>query len=398
MLCERGSSSCSPPKRRRKVRGRFDEHRLPPRSRLLKGTSAQPEPGQPGHQLHEVNIAIVPFGSDAQPLDLSYAAFSQSFSNPFADLTTDGTPDLEQAVRSLTMVNNGITTTSYAGLFWSFNFPAATNFQAAVQTVDRLFAGAQTPDRNQVFFLTDGGATTEPTDAEIAQLASRGIDFTAAQITGTAVTASLTRLASGIDAAAESTGIALLVADPDQLSQRLAAALSITSVTVNGQPVDVLDPTGNFFKAETLATGPNTFVVTSHDGNGRATSQTLTLIGVDPTAGIDFTSLEPVSPLGSLSYHAATFNRQTRTLHTDVTLTALGAGLPTAPLTSPIVAVFDTIAPAAVALSSAEGTTPTNGAGFQPARPYVTFDTEFPTTGLAPGATSTAIPLSFENL
>ena len=215
-----------------------------------------------------------------------------------------------------------------------------------------------------MFFLTDGEPNPggEAPAELLDQVAERGIEFHAVQITGTAVSAPLQFMADTIDAHADSTGTAQLVSDPNGLSATLFAAAdtAVTSVQVNGQPAALLDEAGEFYAAVRIEPGDNPLTVEAFAENGVRRAVTLTLIGTPAEPELDFTRLQDVTALGGLTYSGTTYNRQTRTLHARAELPALDAPLQSEPL----VAVFAPIAPPSVQLA--------NPAGFTPAgEPYV---------------------------
>jgi len=164
---------------------------------------------------------------------------------------------------------------------------------------------------------------------------------------------------------------------------------SIVGVTVNDQPVDALDAAGNFFSLVTVQPGANVFTFTAIDTLGSQDTVALTLTGIDPPgAGFDVDNLQNVTAFGQFDFQATTFNRRTRTLLADVRLTNTGPES----LPAPSLAVVDPIQPPSVSLVGQVSNLPSPDD-----RPYVAFDTEIPSTGLAPGSTSGSIQLEFSN-
>jgi hypothetical protein len=111
---------------------------------------------------------------------------------------------------------------------------------------------------------------------------------------------------------------------------------------------------------------------------------TTTSLSGNPVGPFDFAHLQDITPLGQLTYFGTTFNRHTHTLYAAVQLTDVA---PVA-LGHTVLLVFDRFTPPAVRPAVADGFHPDG-------RPFVAFTSELGPTGLQPGATSAALPLSF---
>ena len=318
-------------------------------------------------------VSVIPFASQGVPLDLNLHPWIQSFAAPDADADDDGVFDVDAAVRSLAVGRLPI--------------GEGTNFMDAVAVTDALVARAADAGRTQVLFLTDGESSVQLGSGPIESLAARGVEFHGFQITGNTVTTALQTLTDAIDAGSASTGDATLVADPNDLAVALLVAAEIATVTADGADVETLDAAGHFFTTVTLDVGPNVFTIAVTDTTGRTATADLTLIGVDPNAPTDFSTLVDATLPAELLYSGTTFNRQTNTLYADARLVNQGED----PLHSGVLAVFERITPAAVTLDNPAGLHPDS------ARPYVRFETGFGPGGLATGESSDPLSLSFGN-
>jgi hypothetical protein len=190
-------------------------------------------------------------------------------------------------------------------------------------------------------------------------------------------------MANVINAGSNSTGVARLVSDPEDLTSALLATLQIAGVTVNGQSVHAYDSAGNFFTPVAIAPGPNTFTVSAIDSLGNSVERTITLHGVDPAGSA---VVHDVTNRADVGYQATTFNRLTRSLHVEQTLTNSGPSN----LRATVTAAVDQISVASVDLTTFDGTL---GDG----RSFVDYDTEFTSGNLPPNTTSDQIPLAFAN-
>ncbi len=347
-------------------------------------------------QAQNTLVSIIAFGGrtifvptdGAEPLDLGPGLFNQSFRDPAADIDRDGTPDFEQAVRSMYFFSPGLGGFSGARRYRNVSIGSATDFGEAIREVAGLLDRAPAADQTQIFFLTDGipsAADAIPTDEELAALAARGIAFRGFQISGDSVTDAVQRLAVQIDADPRSSGGTTLVRDPNDLGGAVIESVRMIGVTVNGRAVPSFDAGGNFFAPITLSLGENLFTLTAIDSQGRSTSRTITLIGVDPAVP-DFDQFQDITSLTNVAFDGVTFNRQTQTLHAEMKLTNLGPD----PLAGPVLVTFDSFAPAAVALANPETLDPLG-------RPTIVLDEELGVEGLAPGESSVAVPVALLN-
>jgi len=336
---------------------------------------------------NEINarVSVGVFGAFADTLDLAPQFYQQTFVDPNADEDGNGQFDIDEA--ALTIREAG------AALFRPIGVSSGTNFSQAILELDSVVGRAPDAELTQVIFLTDGGSAAPP-QADIEALASHGISFHGFQITGSSVTGSLQHIADTVDADAASTGTTTLVEDPRDLGRAMLGALEIAGVMVNGTGIASLDALGRFFTPVTIAPGPNVFTVEAIDTDGRSSLRTITLNGVD-VGETSFDTLQDVTTQASVTFAHTTFNRLTRELHTDATLTADAIILD-----SPVLAQFDASDDVAiefvsttgrVTLDSPDGTNPDTDA------PYVSFDSEIPSGSLNPGESSVAMALTFSN-
>ena len=99
-----------------------------------------------------------------------------------------------------------------------------------------------------------------------------------------------------------------------------APGVPIVSVTINGQPVDVLDAAGDFFTQVTLPAGSTTLTFVATDSLGDTASTTITLTGV--TAAVAAANDSNLVPDANFvrTYYRTSFDEQTKTLYADVSL------------------------------------------------------------------------------
>lgn len=96
--------------------------------------------------------------------------------------------------------------------------------------------------------------------------------------------------------------------------------MPIVGVTVNGQPVDVLDAAGDFFTQVTLPEGSTTYTFVATDAFGDTASTTITLTGVTSTVGTaNDSNLIPAADFVG-TYYRTSFDEQTKTLYADLSL------------------------------------------------------------------------------
>ncbi|MEZ6120964.1 MAG: putative Ig domain-containing protein [Pirellulaceae bacterium] len=330
-------------------------------------------------QAVDVMVSVVPFGTESEAADLGYAYLNQTFADTSTYLNGNLRPDYEDAVRSV------YSSTGLAGAskFRDFSFQNGTNFAAPLDRLQEILDIAPDADKTIVYFLSDGVPTSDPTVESLQSLGESNIEFHAFQITGSEVSTAMQNMASVIDAGTNSSGSARLVSDPEHLTAALLATLNLAGVTVDNQTVRSLDAAGNFFTPVQLQLGPNTFTVAAIDSAGNSIEQQITLIGVDPSGSAQ---QQDVTSRGELNHSHTTFNRQTRTLHVNQTLTNVA---PTQ-LKATVTTAVDAISQPSVSLTTAEGTL-TDG------RNFFAYDTEFATGDLAPQEVSESISLEFAN-
>ena len=346
-------------------------------------------------QAQDIKTSVIPFGSrtivfpnnGAEPVDLGPGLFNQTFHDPFSDGDQSSVPDVEQAARTIYYLGLGLASRSGATEFRGFIIGSGTDFREAISELDGVLQRAPDADETLVFFLTDGEPNPglEATDEELKILAGRGIRFHGFQIAGDQVTDAVQNMTDTVDAHPSSSGIARLVTDPNDLTDIALDTVKVVDVKINGVSIQNFDSAGNFSDAVTLVEGDNFFLVEAFYADGSRNQATITLVGANPN-GNPFSQFGDSTTSGEFAYKATTFNRKTKTLFTETTLT----NTDTYVLGAPVLAVFNEIRPPTVELANADDVTPEGD-------PYVTFDDELGPSGLAPNATSAPIGLEFSN-
>lgn len=163
-------------------------------------------------------------------------------------------------------------------------------------------------------------------------------------------------------------------------------AVTVSGVGFQPAEVDALDATGHFFTSIVVQPGTNLLEFTAIDQFGQTASATLTLNGIAASGTIDFDQLQDVRLQGSLDYRATTFNRFIGKLHVDARLTNIG----TEGLAPVVVAAYDPFRPLRVELANEDG-------ALDDGAPFVSFDSELGSNGLAAGETSAPIRLDLAN-
>ena len=260
----------------------------------------------------DVSVGTIIFAGGSAPADLGPELFNQQFVDISTDTTFRG--DVSNFDTAIVSVWNQGVNTSRQGIsaFRSLEVAGGTLFAPAVGDIGELIATAPPADRTVVYFLTDGGGV----DAErvnVEGVADQGIEFYGIQIGNNDVLDPLGDLVADVDADPSSTGFAISVADPTELSESLISTIQIESITINGAPVDALDPLGNFFSTVTLAPGPNVFDVVVTTEAGRVTESSITLFGEESVV-FDINSADPIGQIEA-SFTATTFNRYENQLH-----------------------------------------------------------------------------------
>ncbi len=342
-------------------------------------------------QSDDVKVATVLFAGGSEPLDAGPEPFNQGFVDPSIDTTyRDDRSNFDTAITSLWSQTLGFVAIQGAFGFRNLQVRQGTEFEPVMRDVENLLATSQPADRTLVYLLTDGVAL-DTNRVGVQGVADRGVEFYAFQIGNNTLTPELARLTADVDADPTSTGLAIAVDDPAQLSAQLLTTIDVESVTVNGVPVDALDAAGNFFAGVTLAAGANTFDVVATTAAGTSTQTTLTLFGDAPGTTLDLASLLPAADGLTATFAGTTYNRNTDRLHTSIAVTNGTADTVSPPITAvlenfstPTINVLDsTLAPLAPSLPGGEGSG---------VRGLVTFNSTLPID-----ATSTTIDLTFAN-
>lgn len=162
----------------------------------------------------------------------------------------------------------------------------------------------------------------------------------------------------------------------------------ITEVTVNGQPVDVLDAGGAFYTQVVLPAGVSTYQFTAVDAFGLSATTTLTLdAGQRDPAKVDVSQFSDLTASFAPLYARTSFHEDDRNLYADVTVQNRGKYPASVPLLVGVKNISD------------PSVTPTNTAGVTPdGVPYYDF-TSLPTGSkqLSPNAKTGTLSLAFHN-
>lgn len=161
----------------------------------------------------------------------------------------------------------------------------------------------------------------------------------------------------------------------------------ISYVTINGRPVDVLDPAGNFFSRIDVLPGRNDFAISAVDIYGQSSTVSLSVNGVQSAPGeIDFRRFTDMTANFSGVYFRTSFNEDTDTLFVDLATQNDGRFIANTPL---LVAV-DHLSDPSVAVLDPDGITPEG-------LPFYDFTDLVPGGRLAPGELSQAPTIAFRN-
>ncbi len=212
------------------------------------------------HNFDSVSVGVMAHASRAASADVGPASGFQRFTSPpQADGQGNGTPDIEEVLRSL---DSHIIQGGSIGLFTPISRDSlgnSTNFEAALRVILATVQERPQSEKSIVYFLSDGrneqgGAITD----EIAQAAARGITINTVGITSNSDATNLSAIANGTG------GRFIQVDDPGQLRVALPAipAVGIANVTVNGQEV-MLSSLGTFATTLILPGGPSTIAATA---------------------------------------------------------------------------------------------------------------------------------------
>ena len=261
------------------------------------------------------NIAVVAFGSRSgnfgYPLSPTVDLASDAFRQSFVAVSNESYDDMSKAIRSLSYINQTFARRSEVGLFHPFKIGSGNDLGLVMEEVERLLSQAPKAERTQIIFFADGEPTTEGdvTDETLERIASYGVDFFGYQITGNSVSEPMQRMARLIAQEPHSSGQTKLVSNPSNLLSAATQPDEIVSVTVNGKPVQALDPSGQFFAEVTIQEGDNDFIVESIDSNGTHASIRIQLRGKPRDSNsIELSTLVDVT--GSLTgvYGRTSFN------------------------------------------------------------------------------------------
>ena len=258
-------------------------------------------------QTDNLRFAATAFAGDSNLLDASPLPGNQYWVDPTVDTAgPDPTPDFAESYIAARF--NGIDGfRPTAGI-------AGTIFQPPVDDIVDLLADAEPADRTLVYFLTDGiGLDVDP--LRVDGLADAGVEFYAFQVGGTAVTAELLDLTAAVDDDPSSVGVAVPVSDPTAIGRAFARTVRIDAVTVDGTPVDALDPAGDFFHGVRLDAGENDFEIVATTAAGVAIADTITLIGEAGGSSLSDFVLPAADVPGTFA--ATTYHRTDRTVHVD---------------------------------------------------------------------------------
>ncbi len=246
---------------------------------------------------------IVVFASSANTGDVSPEADLQTLAAPAADEDDDGTPDIEQVLRSVFSRNFG-------GSVGLNEFTrrtvgnTSTNFSAGIQTACDLAANSALPNRI-VVFLSDGANNSGANVATVLPCSTDTTYYSFAAGPGVSCASNPSR--GGLQQIADLTGgtctdVENLDDLPDILSAVVSSRILSASITVDdGDPVDISDqvvpplptdgPATADFAVEIPALGPGIHEVC------------LTVTGSDQGGESSVTTCSPVTDVeGELSY------------------------------------------------------------------------------------------------
>lgn len=139
------------------------------------------------------------------------------------------------------------------------------------------------------------------------------------------------------------------------LSSGARASNSIIYVTANGKPVDLLDPSGQFFFRTTIQPGINHFTFSTEDEYGRTTSIEYSLIGEQPSSTDPaFENLSEITASFRAEYARTSWFDATNLLHADVTIRNTGQY----PVDAPLYVAIANLSDPLVLPQGAKGYTP----------------------------------------
>lgn len=162
---------------------------------------------------------------------------------------------------------------------------------------------------------------------------------------------------------------------------------AIVLVTINGTPVDVLDPAGRFFTSVELQPGVNKFEITAEDESGNTASTTVSTTGTQLQPGqIDFRQFADITGSFSGVYGRTSFNEDQHRLLVDLATRNDGIFESDVPLLVGVQNVSDS----SVRVVDADGQLPDG-------TPYFDFSTQVADGTLSPGESTDSPTIAFSN-
>lgn len=162
---------------------------------------------------------------------------------------------------------------------------------------------------------------------------------------------------------------------------------AITHVTVNGKPVDVLDPAGRFFMRVPILAGDNRLVVAATDVYGQTATATLTIEGTQrPEGEVDFSLFADITASFAAEYARTSFKEDDGTLFADVAVRNVGQY----PVDAPLLVAIANISDPTVLPIDADGDTPDG-------LPYFDFTGSVPAGTLSPAGLTQSLSFAFRN-
>jgi RHS repeat-associated protein len=129
----------------------------------------------------------------------------------------------------------------------------------------------------------------------------------------------------------------------------------IVLVTVNGRPVDVLDPAGNFFAQVDVLPGENHFTFIAYDSlDGMATIELVASALQRPPGEVDFSRFADITGSFEPEYARTSYHHRDQTLFADIAISNVGQYPADAPLLVGVTHLSDP----AVRVLEADGVTP----------------------------------------
>ncbi|MEM8734448.1 MAG: putative Ig domain-containing protein, partial [Planctomycetota bacterium] len=363
----------------------------------------------------DLRVAVVAWGMSnaafpdaGEALDLGSSRFNQTFVAPGIDSQVDG--DFQAALASISIREQGLIEFAGADLFRPFVIGSGNNYDEALQEALSILDVAPDADANHIYFFTDGlfvpNEDVVAEDSTIDALSDRDIRFRAAQVAGPELVTQLCagntppdwcdsvetgdryvdevlRIVGGIDQG-PSTASIVLADGPADLNQVILPETRIAGVTVNGRAAETLDPAGGFFSVQELQPGENIVTARVIDSSGNAVDRQLLLVGSSDEPP-EFSQLEEVSAQAAVQFTGTTWNRSLQRLYADARVENVGHHI----LTGPLLATMQSIGTPLLTLA--------NPTGRSSDTPYLEFSSEIPAGGLAPGASSLASQVQFDN-